>query len=578
MKHIKKVLSVVCAALMAMPMALGLVSCKKGSDGEFDDQGNYKPSRDTTELQFWGWGDDTESTVFQTITDNFNQTVGKENNISVRYTQKAANSYSSNTALSLAGNNPPDIVYVEDKYVKSWADAGYLVQLDTKTNGEYDLKGYDFENSEKKLWDSGLSRYRFNPQTTTSNANDPLWALPKDIGPTVLYYNTVYLKKRNITEISVPESELAAYNKAHGTNYTAKGYDAEKKVFNNRIAMNWSETIALAREMQEIDGCDFGYYNEWWYAYGWSVGGDVVEYVSDNGGSYYKFTLNDKTPNYIVKDDETSITVNGTTYQAGEIVSYTDKTAMSASDKGKCNELPSMYDAFLEFVALTSKEGTEVGTKTDGSIQKGYGVSMGAQSLGTADAEDYFASGKFGMFVDIRSEVSMLREKMSNSTQWGAGSWNVAPLPVYKEYNADGSVKAHGIAAGHSSSMGLAISEGSQKKNAAWVFLKYMAGEEGQTTQAKAGFALPNQIALANDEDVFLQTKQDPSNSIVFVEAAAYQRPGDWWTLTDSTWIDDWASYLNYTVRENKATVDEMFNKYYDKTQTKLYAYTGYKG
>jgi ABC-type glycerol-3-phosphate transport system substrate-binding protein len=202
---------------------------------------------------------------------------------------------------------------------------------------------------------------------------------------------------------------------------------------------------------------------------------------------------------------------------------------------------------------------------------------MGAESLGTADAEDYFASGKFGMFVDSRSEVSMLREKMSNSTKWGEGSWNVAPLPVYKEYNADGSVKAHGIAAGHSASMGLAIAEGSQKKNAAWVFLKYIAGEEGQATQAKAGFALPNQIALANDEEVFLQTKQDPSNSIVFVEAAVYQRPGDWWTLTDSSWIDDWASYLNYTVRENKATVDKMFDLYYDKTQMKLYAYTGYK-
>ena len=52
---------------------------------------------------------------------------------------------------------------------------------------------------------------------------------------------------------------------------------------------------------------------------------------------------------------------------------------------------------------------------------------------------------------------------------------------------------------------------------------------------------------------------------------------GDWWSLTNSAWIDDWANYLNYTVRENKATVDEMFSKYAEATQEKLYKYTGYK-
>ena len=102
-----------------------------------------------------------------------------------------------------------------------------------------------------------------------------------------------------------------------------------------------------------------------------------------------------------------------------------------------------------------------------------------------------------------------------------------------------------------------------------------MAGEEGQSAQAEAGFAIPNQIALANDA-VFLQPDCDPMNAIVFVEAAKVQRPGDWWSLTNSMWIDDWANFLNYTVRENKATVDEMFEKYAEATQEKLYEYTGY--
>ena len=551
-------------------LALVLVSvlslCACGGQGEAV---NGKPTNGTVTLQFWGWGDDVEASVFQSITDQFNETVGKEKNITVKYVQKASSSYSSDTALALSGNNTPDVIYVEDKFVKSWADAGYLTQLDSG-----DFTGFDFTNANGELWDSGISRYRFDPETAVSNESAPLWALPKDIGPTVLFYNASYLKQLQITEISVPAEELAAYNAENGTAYTAKGYDAANRVFNNRIAMSWSETVELAKEMQKIDGCDYGYYNEWWFAYGWSVGGDVVEYMDEG---YYKFTLNDTSKNYIVKDDVASVTVNGNTYNAGQLISYTDKAAITDADKANLNELPSMYDAFLEFVALTAKEGSVVGTRSDGSQQLGYGVSMGANSLGTADAEDYFASGKFGMFVDGRFEVPTLRKNMSENEKWGAGSWNVAPLPVYKEYDAQGNVTVHGVAGGHSGSMGLSIAEGSRNKEAAFEFLKYVAGEEGQKAQAEAGFAIPNQKALAS-QDIFLQPTQDPANSIVFVEAAQVQRAGDWWSLTNSAWIDDWANFLNYTVRENKATVDEMFEKYAEATQEKLYEYTDYNG
>lgn len=549
------------ALALVLVMMFGLCACGGEAGG--------KPTNGKTTIQFWGWGDDVEASVFQEITNRFNETVGAEKGITVKYVQKASSSYSSDTALALSGNHTPDVVYVEDKYVKSWAEAEYLAQLDS---GEF--SGFDFTNASGEIWENGINRYRFDPETATSSETAPLWALPKDIGPTVLYYNASYLKQLQITEISVPESELESYNAANGTGYTAKGYDAANRVFNNRIAMSWSEIIELAKEMQKIDGCDYGYYNEWWYAYGWSVGGDVVEYIPDG---YYKFTLNDETKNYIVKDDVASVTINGNTYSAGQLISYADKTAVTAADKANLNELPSMYDAFLEFVALTAKEGTVVGTGTDGQKKLGYGVSMGANSLGTADAEDYFASGKFGMFVDGRWEVPTLRQNMSENSKWGEGSWNVAPLPVYKEYDAQGNVTVHGAAGGHSGSVGLAVAEGSRNKEAAFEFIKFVAGEQGQKAQAEAAFAIPNQKALAQDE-VFLQTGKDPVNAIVFAEAAAYQRPGDWWSLTNSAWIDDWANYLNYTVRENKATVNEMFEKYAEATQQKLYEYTGYKG
>ena len=43
--------------------------------------------------------------------------------------------------------------------MKSWADAGYLAQLD---NG--DFTGFDFENQNGEVWESGMSRYRFEPE------------------------------------------------------------------------------------------------------------------------------------------------------------------------------------------------------------------------------------------------------------------------------------------------------------------------------------------------------------------------------------------------------------------------------
>ena len=236
------------AYLLVVISVLSLCAC--GSNGG-------KPTNGTVTLQFWGWGDDVEASVFQEITNRFNETVGKEKNITVKYVQKASSSYSSDTALALSGNHTPDIVYVEDKFVKSWADAGYLAQLDS---GEF--TGFDFANASGEVWENGISRYRFDPETATSNESAPLWALPKDIGPTVLFYNASYLKQLQITEISVPEAELSAYNAANGTTYTAKGYDPANRVFNNRIPMSWSETIELAKEMQKIDGCDYGYYNE----------------------------------------------------------------------------------------------------------------------------------------------------------------------------------------------------------------------------------------------------------------------------------------------------------------------------
>ena len=71
------------AFVLALVSLLGLTACSIAGG---------KPSNGKTTLQFWGWGDAVEAEVFQEITDRFNETVGKEKNISVKYVQKASSS------------------------------------------------------------------------------------------------------------------------------------------------------------------------------------------------------------------------------------------------------------------------------------------------------------------------------------------------------------------------------------------------------------------------------------------------------------------------------------------------------
>ena len=569
-----------------------------------------------TVVEFWGYSGEAEVRAMGEIVEEFNATVGKENKVEVDYRPLPAGSYSSSAATALSSNTPPDIVYVEDGFIKSWALAKYLEPL---TGGEIDFPGLEEDFlADGKIWEQGIQRYRYDVETATVTDDATLWALPKDIGPTVIYYNVNYMEQLCIEIISVPADQLDAFNAGtyvdgngktksqYGITGTVKekGYFEldGKKYYNNRVPMSWDEPTALARLMQEeitpANGASMhGFFTEWWFSYCWSVGGDCIEYVTDSDkDGYYDFTLNDKTPNYIVADDAQPFTVNEHTYQPGEIISYRDKfkdgtfdnvsnanvgagEAVDANIRNdiksavgtQLNKLPSQYDAFLEFCSLTVAQSEVVGKKADGTDKKGAGkVSMGPTSLGAQGAEDLFAFGNIGMFVDGRWETTFLR-----ASGMEAGSWDVAPLPVYKEYDENGDIAVHGIQAGHSGSVGLAISAGSDAKAASWLFLRYVAGEEGQTVLAESGLSIPNQPSLANSE-LFLQSDQDPKNSIVFVEAAAVETPGDWWYLPDGDWITDWANDLNYRVREGRMTVDQLWANNADETQEILYEYTQY--
>ena len=589
--------------MLAGLVAAGASACGGnggGGDVDLDSNGNVRPGPGgVTNVSFWYYGDENEISVFNKLVADFNKQ--NEGVIKVNQENKGSDGYSENAKMALRQSKASvDILYVGDSDFKSYAELGYLEPLDKylETSSEVRIE---------EMWETSVDRFKYDVNTTTQDGPDAhYWGIPKDIGPTVIFYNETYFEKAGVTTISVAADDLAAFNggakDSRGKTKAEYGISGEvkekgyfeadgKKYFNNQVPMSWDECVTLATLVQnsarksENKNNIYGYFTEWWFNYGWSVGGDCIEYVKSDdpayNGGYWDFTLMDRTKNYIVADDNADgITVNGKKYGAGEIIKWEDKLAdtkasaqnrairpeiLQAAQEGKVNELPSQREAFVEFVRIGQKSNVEV---EDGL--NGYGICPSPTSIGgDAGKTAAFSKGELAMLVDGRWNVVEFRAQMD-----GKYKWDVAPLPQYKTYDENGDVKVHGVEAGHSGSVALCINAKSAKKNAAWKFAEYIGGKTGQEAQSLSGFAIPSQKSLATSE-VFLQSDKNPRNSIVFVRAAEYETPGDWWYLTDKKWIDDWAGVLNGDVRNGKKTLSQFeTDSKYLKTWDLLKEYT----
>lgn len=573
-----------------------------GNDVELDNSGNVRLGSEKTTITFWGYGDENEISVFQKLVSDFNKEY--EGQIEVNYEVKDSGDYSVSVQSALRQSKAKvDILYIGDSDFKRYAESGYLEPLDTYLETSTEVVIDD-------MWKTSVDRFKYDINTTTQDGPDAhYWGIPKDIGPTVIFYNETFFNDAGVTVISVAAEDLEAFNDGAAdsrgmtkSDYGITGEVKEKgyfemdgqKWFNNQVPMSWDECVALSEIVQtaqrEKTGNQnfYGYFTEWWFNYGWSVGGDCIEYVktddpSYNGG-YWDFTLMDDTKNYIVSDDNINgFDVNGTHYNAGEIIAWSDKLVdPEASEKeiraeiieaeadDKLNDLPSQREAFVEFVRIGQKSNVIVDYDTDGNALNGYGICPAPTSLGGDSGKAAaFSEGNLAMLVDGRWNVTNFRKTMD-----GKFEWDVAPLPQYKEYDENGDITVHGIEAGHSGSVALCINAKSEKKNAAWKFAEYIGGATGQTAQAESGFAIPSKIEIANSE-VFLQSTQNPRNSIIFARAAEHQTPGDWWYLKDKAWIDDWALVLNGSVRNGDMTLSD-FEQHpnYIKTWDLLKEYT----
>lgn len=607
---IKRILGALLAAIVA---ALPLAGCGIGGN----------------DVKFWVYGSNEEVALYTAMKNEFNDTYGKEHGIYVDISQKALSGYDSNIQTVSTSRSGPDVFLVNEDKFKSWVNQGFVTDMTPYLAAtEVDYGG---------IYESSLSRFRYDKAHNTSSEGDPLYGLPLDVKPTALYYNESMFIKAGVLVVSVDEADLdafnageiadrrgktradyeAAYPKLRGVTLPKKGYyrsqspytgdavwqkpdQSEVLVFNNRIAMNWDETEDLAmlftpsyNPSATADfGTDFGYFTEWWFNYGWSVGGDCLEDLT--GGGDWNFALLDGTKNYIVPEGGSYTGARtGKRYAAGETLEFLDKLNIGAGETprpdsegnylvggerigvrpqveadaaaGLLGELPSTREAFTRYLKLGAKRGADI----DG--EGGLAISPNPNTFISRTSMNYFYTEKMAMLA----QYSVYMADLAAQAKVRGFTWDVAPLAVYKQYTDPtdpdcDEVAVRGRAAGHSNSIAMVSREGSPRKQQAADFIAWMAGPAGQAVRASMGF-FPNQKDLPND--IEFDAGVAPGNVRAFSEAIEYQGAGDWWYMSDYEWILVWSVPLNSKVRNGEMDYADWYKAAIPATNAKLKDY-----
>ena len=563
----------------------------------------------TGTVKFWVYGDESELEIYTLMTEEFNKTYGKENDITVDISTKPPGNYESLIQTVSTSKSGPDVFLVIEDNFKKWINMGFLADMTSYLDAVTDIDISD-------VYATTVDRLRYNIDKNTSNADDPLYGLPLDTKPSAIYYNETMFEKAGIIVISVDEENMDAWNKGEiadnrgkkksdfpklsNVTVPKKGYyrsrnpyttdtgfimpaSDEVLVFNNRIAMNWDEVEDLAMIFTPAEqynpeagtkfGTDYGYFTEWWFNYGWSVGGDCLTDLSGEGD--WNFSLLDASPNYYVTQDGFKGEYSGKTYVKGETLSHLDKydvpagqlmkaddeggytyngnkigiraAVTAAAESGTLIALPSTREAFTRYLKL--------GAETDADIEGegGLGISPNPLTFSTRTRMNYFYSGKMAMLVDYSSYMATVSEQAEKR----GFKWDVAPLVVYKQYvdpldpDCDETVVV-GKKAGQSNSKAMVSRVNAQNKEAAAKFMKWMASKNGQAIRAEHGH-FPNQSSLIASVKF---PGYAPANVKAFSEALNWQGAGDWWYMPDYEWINVWAVPLNSEVRNGKITYD----------------------
>ncbi len=544
-----------------------------------------------TKLVFFGWGNSAEVSLTEEFVDEFNNS---QDEIYVEYTPIASDSYATKIRNALSRSNVPDVIIAGDGEIKPWIENDGLCELDEFIENS---KVFDLDD----FWLEGQNRYYYNKKIRM-NYSDSIkdefksdfhyYGIMRDLSPSVLFYNVQALEKVGINIISIPEDKIDEYNEKHNTSYDkvgykeyetcvdetlkkTKNYDNTKdvyRVFNNQIPLTWEwddsledmngskggkgELMELSKILTKtssytLPSTRYGIFYNNWFSLGWSVGANSLQWIEDDSkyiGGRYEFSLGDKNKNYKVKEGE-QVTINSHFYNENELIRYQDLPTINNDStlKEKCYELPSSLEATQFYVDLSSK----------------WGYSPKPDFTASTSQYALFSSGNsVAMTLDTRYSVGIWRKSIKKSGQSGGFDRDCAPCPVH----------INGIKSGHSGSLAYCIPKKSKNKEAAFKFIEYINGEEGQTAFAKEGYTIPNTKTLSNS-DSFLVKGAKPYNSEIFIDAASYQKVGDWGFLPDKDWITIWATEFNSKVLSGSTTLEESIQRTKDRTQSKIDEY-----
>lgn len=127
-----------------------------------------------------------------------------------------------------------------------------------------------------------------------------------------------------------------------------------------------------------------------------------------------------------------------------------------------------------------------------------YGVTPTDEEAEAVALDERFLEGELGMYLDSRKVVPTFR----TISDFG---WDVAPLPVLKDPVSILHADAYCMTAA------------SDNKDAAWTFMEFALGPEGQEIAVATGRTVPSLRSVA-ESDAFLDAEAGPSRSQVYLD------------------------------------------------------------
>ena len=600
----KKTMRKIMALLLVAVMLVGLVACG-GNGGETAEAPEEADGR-TVIYYAASYVNAQVQNAYKEMVETYNNGQGVTDGVYVQMRDNAGAISGLDSALR--SNYQYDVLELHDDEFKTLAMQGgnYFVALD-----DYLTDDVKASMQWDQFPDPLVNRFRMNTTPSENGkylagAGTTLLAIPNGSDPQVLFYNKKILEDCGINVISVPESELAAYNSSNNATLQPHGYAEYKeapfadaisskneagefvyKVFNECIGMSWEEQRILARAFQKQYGYEYGFMSEWWFYMGFSVGGDCVGW--DEAANQYKLTLTDKLPGYLALTD---ITVDGINYAKGDVLIYESKLYLSnnASElsalEGKVYALPSQYDATLEFTRL----GVPTSLQADTGVN-GYGVAPATTQNRTARFTsgtdcplliEYFSQAQSfkGILGDALGMAvpAQYREYVGGSTYEKDGIEYLKVIgetydgEVYTgELHMENGTPVVGEVATSSEAAGFFIPANTKNKNydAAMKFVAWAAGPEGQAILAKGNKYVPNQTAYGLGEYADSADRLVPG-----MWAGAYMAQeadiGDYTYFTSLTWITEWSMAFNSDVREGRMTLTDFYEQKQEAADTGL--------